>query len=133
VLFLVLVPGVVAGLVPWLLTGWRATGVPVWLEALGWVVLVVGAVVLLEAFARIPQRLGISLEILLQHDLAAARNDNARDPSELGEAHDRQPKRACHPHVPIAGSREAMSRLRECSGMTPERVSGVSRFARPAR
>jgi protein-S-isoprenylcysteine O-methyltransferase Ste14 len=52
VLFLVLVPGVVAGLVPWLLTGWRATGVPVWLEALGWVVLVVGAVVLFEAFAR---------------------------------------------------------------------------------
>jgi protein-S-isoprenylcysteine O-methyltransferase Ste14 len=52
VLFLVLAPGAVAGLVPWLLTGWRATGGPVWLQALGWVVLAVGAAVLLEAFAR---------------------------------------------------------------------------------
>ena len=52
VLFLVLAPGVVAGLVPWLLTGWRATGVATWLQTLGWVVLGVGATVLLEAFAR---------------------------------------------------------------------------------
>jgi protein-S-isoprenylcysteine O-methyltransferase Ste14 len=52
VLFLVLAPGLVAGLVPWLLTGWRATGVPVWLQAFGWVALGAGAAVLLEAFAR---------------------------------------------------------------------------------
>jgi protein-S-isoprenylcysteine O-methyltransferase Ste14 len=35
-----------------LLTGWHATGVPVWLQVLGWVVVVIGAAVLLEAFAR---------------------------------------------------------------------------------
>jgi protein-S-isoprenylcysteine O-methyltransferase Ste14 len=52
VLFLALAPGVVAGLVPWLLTGWRATGAPLWLQALGWVVLAAGGAVLLEAFAR---------------------------------------------------------------------------------
>jgi protein-S-isoprenylcysteine O-methyltransferase Ste14 len=51
-LFLVLAPGLVAGLVPWLLTGWRTSGAPVWLQAFGWVVLGAGAAVLLEAFAR---------------------------------------------------------------------------------
>jgi len=51
-LFLVVAPGVVAGLVPWLLTGWHATGVAVWLRVVGWVVVAVGAAVLLEAFAR---------------------------------------------------------------------------------
>jgi protein-S-isoprenylcysteine O-methyltransferase Ste14 len=51
-LFLVVAPGIVSGLVPWLLTGWHATGVPVWLQVLGWVVVVIGAAVLLEAFAR---------------------------------------------------------------------------------
>jgi len=51
-LVLVVAPGVVAGLVPWLLTGWHATGVAVWLQVLGWVVVGVGAAVLLEAFAR---------------------------------------------------------------------------------
>jgi protein-S-isoprenylcysteine O-methyltransferase Ste14 len=51
-LFLVLAPGVVSGLVPWLLTGWHATGVAVWLQALGWVVVAVGAAPLLEAFPR---------------------------------------------------------------------------------
>jgi protein-S-isoprenylcysteine O-methyltransferase Ste14 len=51
-LFLVLAPGVVAGLVPWLLTGWRGTGSPLWLQAIGWAVLALGAVVVLEAFAR---------------------------------------------------------------------------------
>jgi protein-S-isoprenylcysteine O-methyltransferase Ste14 len=34
-----------------LLTGWRATGVALWLQVVGWVVVVVGATVLLEAFA----------------------------------------------------------------------------------
>jgi protein-S-isoprenylcysteine O-methyltransferase Ste14 len=52
VVFLVLAPGVVAGLVPWLLTGWHSAGAPVWLQALGWTTLAAGAAVLLEAFAR---------------------------------------------------------------------------------
>jgi protein-S-isoprenylcysteine O-methyltransferase Ste14 len=50
--FLVVAPGVVGGLVPWLLTGWRSSDPPVWLQAVGWVALTVGAAVLLEAFAR---------------------------------------------------------------------------------
>src|SRR5262249_30720248 len=51
-LFLGVAPGVVAGLVPWLLTGWESTGPPVWLQALGWLLIVAGTAVLLEAFAR---------------------------------------------------------------------------------
>jgi protein-S-isoprenylcysteine O-methyltransferase Ste14 len=51
-LFLCIAPGVVAGLVPWLLTGWDSTGPPAWLRAAGWVVLAAGVVVLLDAFAR---------------------------------------------------------------------------------
>ncbi len=50
--FLVIAPGVVAGLVPWLLTGWESTGPPAWLQVLGWVLLAAGVAVLLEAFAR---------------------------------------------------------------------------------
>lgn len=52
VLFLGLAPGVVAGLVPWLLTGWRSAGPPGSIEALGWVALLAGAAVLLDAFRR---------------------------------------------------------------------------------
>jgi protein-S-isoprenylcysteine O-methyltransferase Ste14 len=51
-LFLVIAPGVVAGLVPWLLTGWDSAGPPGWLQALGWVLLAAGVAVLLEAFTR---------------------------------------------------------------------------------
>jgi len=51
-LFLVIAPGVVAGLVPWLLTGWESSGPPAWLAAIGWALIVLGAAVLLEAFAR---------------------------------------------------------------------------------
>jgi protein-S-isoprenylcysteine O-methyltransferase Ste14 len=51
-LFLVLAPGVVAGLVPWLLTGWQSAGAPAWLRTVGWIVLAAGVAVLLEAFAR---------------------------------------------------------------------------------
>ena len=49
--FLLVAPGVVAGLVPWLLTGWHGTA-SAWLQAVGSVVLSAGAAVLLEAFAR---------------------------------------------------------------------------------
>jgi protein-S-isoprenylcysteine O-methyltransferase Ste14 len=50
--FLLVVPGVVAGVVPWLLTGWE---VHVWwppLRALGGLLIGGGLVVLLDAFAR---------------------------------------------------------------------------------
>jgi protein-S-isoprenylcysteine O-methyltransferase Ste14 len=50
--FLLAAPGVVAGLVPWLLTGWRSTGPPAVLAALGIALIVVGVGVLLHAFAR---------------------------------------------------------------------------------
>ena len=54
-LFLVLVPGVVAGLIPWMLTGWdRNPGFADWLpiRLLGAALILLGAIVLLEAFAR---------------------------------------------------------------------------------
>ena len=51
-LFLAVAPGVVAGLVPWLLTRWRSAGAPVWLQALGSLALAAGAGVLLDAFGR---------------------------------------------------------------------------------
>jgi protein-S-isoprenylcysteine O-methyltransferase Ste14 len=51
--FLVVAPGVVAGLVPWLLTGWDAADdVPVPVVAAGVVLVAAGAGVLLHAFAR---------------------------------------------------------------------------------
>jgi protein-S-isoprenylcysteine O-methyltransferase Ste14 len=53
--FLVLAPGVVAGLIPWLLTGWEVREpLPYWLplRLAGLVLLLAGVVVLLEAFAR---------------------------------------------------------------------------------
>jgi hypothetical protein len=54
-LFFALVPGIVAGVIPWWLTGWQAGdplpyGAP--LRVAGAVVLLAGAVVLLHAFAR---------------------------------------------------------------------------------
>jgi protein-S-isoprenylcysteine O-methyltransferase Ste14 len=53
--FLVLVPGVVAGLVPWLLTGWQVREpLPYWLplRVAGWILLAAGVFVLLQAFVR---------------------------------------------------------------------------------
>ena len=53
--FLVLVPGVVAGLVPWWLTGWEVREpLPYWLplRVAGAILLAGGVVALLEAFAR---------------------------------------------------------------------------------
>jgi len=51
-LFLVLAPGVVAGLLPWLATRWEPAGAPAPLEALGAVLILAGAGVLLHAFVR---------------------------------------------------------------------------------
>jgi protein-S-isoprenylcysteine O-methyltransferase Ste14 len=51
-IFLFAAPGVVAGLVPWLLTGWHSTGPPTVVAALGVVLIVAGVAVLLNAFAR---------------------------------------------------------------------------------
>ena len=52
--FFVLAPGVVAGLVPWLLTRWEAADPPWWtpVRAVGAVLLVAGAAVLVHAFVR---------------------------------------------------------------------------------
>jgi len=53
--FFALAPGVVAGLVPWWLTGWRAADLPAWwlpLRVAGAVLLLAGAGVLIAAFAR---------------------------------------------------------------------------------
>ena len=53
--FFALAPGVVAGVVPWWLTGWRAGALPAWwlpLRVAGVVLLVAGAGVLVQAFAR---------------------------------------------------------------------------------
>lgn len=55
IVFLALAPGVVAGLIPWLITGWRIPWTGVWLWPVGIVAAVVilsGVVVLLDAFIR---------------------------------------------------------------------------------
>ena len=49
--FLFLAPGVMAGVVPWLLTGWESTDPPLALAAVGVVLIVAGVVVVLYAFA----------------------------------------------------------------------------------
>src|SRR3954451_4140824 len=49
--WLVVAPGTVCGLVPWLITGWRRPGDPVpWVDAVGWVLVLAGAAVLIHAF-----------------------------------------------------------------------------------
>ncbi len=53
--FLVLAPGVVAGLVPWWLTGWRSRDpLPFWapVRVLGIALIATGLIVLVQAFAR---------------------------------------------------------------------------------
>jgi protein-S-isoprenylcysteine O-methyltransferase Ste14 len=50
--FLVVAPGVAAGFVPWLLTGWDSTDPPVAFKLIGGVLIVAGASVLVAAFAR---------------------------------------------------------------------------------
>jgi protein-S-isoprenylcysteine O-methyltransferase Ste14 len=51
-IFLVVMPGVVAGLVPWALTGWNVASPPLLVSAVGYVILVAGVLVLLHAFVR---------------------------------------------------------------------------------
>ena len=52
-LFLLVAPGVAAGVVPWLLTGWDAHDPPgQWIRIIGGVLVVAGVAALLEAFAR---------------------------------------------------------------------------------
>ena len=50
--FLVLAPGVVAGVIPWLLTDWHSTHPPIPVAAVGYVLVGAGALVVLQAFAR---------------------------------------------------------------------------------
>jgi protein-S-isoprenylcysteine O-methyltransferase Ste14 len=50
--FLVVAPGVVAALVPWLLTGWESADPPWPLRVAGVLLLASGVLVLLQAFAR---------------------------------------------------------------------------------
>jgi protein-S-isoprenylcysteine O-methyltransferase Ste14 len=53
--FFAVAPGVVAGLVPWWLTGWeKDEPLPGWalVQILGWVVVAAGVVVVVQAFAR---------------------------------------------------------------------------------
>lgn len=54
VVFFLLAPGVVAGLIPWWLTGWRVRPVPHWapLRMAGALLLAAGAAALVHAFAR---------------------------------------------------------------------------------
>jgi protein-S-isoprenylcysteine O-methyltransferase Ste14 len=52
VLFLAVAPGVVGGLIPWLLTAWQAASPSRWLQAIGWIMIASGVVVLLSAFSR---------------------------------------------------------------------------------
>jgi protein-S-isoprenylcysteine O-methyltransferase Ste14 len=51
-LFLIAAPGVVAGLIPWWLTGWDTHSPPLPLQIAGATLVVIGAGVLLHAFAR---------------------------------------------------------------------------------
>ncbi len=52
VTFLFVAPGVVAGLVPWWITGWRSTDPPTALVVSGAALVVAGGTALLHAFAR---------------------------------------------------------------------------------
>jgi protein-S-isoprenylcysteine O-methyltransferase Ste14 len=51
-LFLLAAPGIVAGLVPWLLTGWQSSDPPAAVAAFGAALIALGAGVLLSAFVR---------------------------------------------------------------------------------
>jgi protein-S-isoprenylcysteine O-methyltransferase Ste14 len=50
--FLVIAPGIVAGVIPWLLTGWDSTDPPLAVAAVGCALVGAGSLVVLQAFAR---------------------------------------------------------------------------------
>ncbi len=50
VLFLVVAPGTVAGVIPWLITGWQGSTPSPWVAVPGWLLVSAGATVLLHAF-----------------------------------------------------------------------------------
>lgn len=50
--FLLLAPGVVAGLIPWFITRWRVDATPLWASALGVLLLLCGGAILLDSFLR---------------------------------------------------------------------------------
>src|SRR3954452_2828711 len=51
-LFLVVAPGIVAGLIPYWMTGWESSHPPLALDVVGAVLVAAGSLVLLHAFAR---------------------------------------------------------------------------------
>lgn len=51
-IFLVVVPGVVAGLIPWALTGWKPQSYAMPWQLAGWLLVAAGLVVLIASFAR---------------------------------------------------------------------------------
>lgn len=52
IIFLVVIPGTVAGLIPWVLTGWTSSDPPVAVGVVGALLIAAGLGVLLHAFAR---------------------------------------------------------------------------------
>ena len=52
IVFLVVVPGTMAGLIPWLLTGWESSDPPAAVVVVGALLIAAGLAVLLHAFAR---------------------------------------------------------------------------------
>jgi len=52
IVFLLVAPGVIAGLIPWLLTGWHAHAYPFVVRVAGAILLAAGVLVLLHAFLR---------------------------------------------------------------------------------
>ena len=71
--FLFVAPGVVAGLIPWVLTGWDSTDPPVALQAVGAALIAAGSAVLLSAFARfVVDGLGTPAPVAPPHQLVVA-------------------------------------------------------------
>jgi hypothetical protein len=94
-----------------------------------------------EAVAKDGEAFGVGLNFLVlvadgrierDYTFVVAWGDGRRFIRRAGRECQRRPPRQVLPAFPEHARRQT-PRLRQCSGMTPERVSGVSRFARPAR
>ena len=89
-LFLAIAPGVVAGLLPWWLTGWdSADGLPLAVSAAGGLLVAVGAIVLLHAFARFSSWTGLGTPpapVAPTHTWSSAALPNVRNPMYLAVA-----------------------------------------------